>query len=429
MRLFKNADWLAPDWLVGRWYALVLGIVGTLAVTQLIGTGEDIALEPGELVIISGQDDSTGGQHQALIDQWNATHPRNPARVIQLSPIADAAHSEMVARAQSTKPDVDIYNLDVTWTAEFAEAGYLRALDQSTVDSSAFLQNPIKTCDYEGRLWCLPFNTNAGLLYYRTDKMPAPPGSWAQLVRIVDSVFADPGRDSRLLAGYAGQLARYEGLTVNALEAIHAAAPGSDVVRNGKITVELPDIKLGIERLAPSGVVLSESLDYDELGSTQAFRDGKVLFMRNWPIAYRQLTAAADDGQPDAPAVQFKVAPLPGASVLGGENLAISAKSARPKAAQALIEFLTDARSQQILFERGGFAATREVVYQDAEVRRQYPYAPTLLQAIQKAKPRPVTPCYNQFTEAFQTAVHQALSSSQQLPDDFIHTLESALKC
>lgn len=422
----------------GRWrrnavpfsLGVVLGIVVLLAATYLVGGAEDgHGLEPGELVILSSRDESAGGQRQELIDQWNALHPQNPARIIPLPAQADAAHSEMVARAQSERTDVDIYNLDVTWTAEFADAGYLRPLDESTVDRSEFLPNPIETCVYENKLWALPFNTDAGLLYYRTDLVRQPPGSWPQLARTTQAILADPGHDQRLKAGYAGQLAHFEGLTVNALEAIQAAAPGSEVVRNGKVAVRLDDINAGIDLLRPTrnNIVLAESLKYDESQSTQAFREGKVMFMRNWPVAYRVLNPPTKESAGSA--VPFTVSPLPGDSVLGGQNLAIAAHSTKPNAAQALIKFLTDARSQQILFERGGFAATRAVVYQDAEIRSRYPYAETLLTAIQRARPRPVTPCYGRFSETFQDAVDQALRDEKPLPDDFTKTLETALTC
>lgn len=421
---------------IGRWrrhHALsfvlgaVLGVVATLIATYLVGIAEDnSALEGGELVILSDLDQSAGRQRHELIKQWNATHPQNSARIIELPAQANAAHSELVARAQSGRADVDIYNLDAPWTAEFANAGYIRPLDESTIDRSEFLPKPIETCVYEGKLWALPFNTDAGLLYYRTDLVPEPPGNWPQLVRDAQEVLADPDHDPRLQAGYAGQLASYEGLTVNALEAIQAAAPGRDVVRNGKVTVDLADIKAGIDQLRRHDIVLSESLTYDEQQSTQAFRDHKVLFMRNWPVAYRDLNPPTDTGS-TSPAVSFDVAPLPGDSVLGGQNLAIAANSTKPRAAQALIKFLTDARSQQILFERGGFAATRAIVYQDAAVRARYPYVQTLLVALQNARPRPVTPCYSTFSETFQTTIHQALSDEQPLPNNFVGTLESAL--
>jgi multiple sugar transport system substrate-binding protein len=148
--------------------------------------------------------------------------------------------------------------------------------------------------------------------------------------------------------------------------------------------------------------------------------------MRNWPVAHRTLSppTTADS----AAALDFAVARLPGPSALGGQNLAISTHSRRPRAAQALIEFLTGERSQQILFERGGFAATREIVYRDAAVTDRYRYAPTLLEAIRSAHTRPVTPHYAQFSETFRAIVRQSLADGGRLPPDAKPRLEAALK-
>lgn len=160
--------------------------------------------------------------------------------------------------------------------------------------------------------------------------------------------------------------------------------------------------------------------------------DGKVLFMRGWPYFYRSLAAqgSTEDGSAEAaPRVPFGVAPLPEPSALGGQNLAIAAHTDQPRAAQALIEFLTSARSQQILFERGGFAATHEVVYRDGEITKKYPYADDVLKGIQRARVRPVTPYYNQFSQEFAGAVHEALQKGTP-PDqaDLKKKLEDALK-
>jgi len=418
----------APGFIPGMVVGAVTGAVVTMLATLVVTTGDGGGIPPGELVILSGRDESAGGQRQVLIDQWNALHPTNRATIVELPSEADAAHSEMVARAQSGRDGVDIYNLDVIWTAEFADAGYIRPMDESELDTSGFLANPLKTCRYAGKLWALPFNTDAGLLYYRTDLVSRPPGSWAQLRRDIDDVLAR--EDQPVQAGYAGQLADYEGLTVNALEAIQSAAAGGEVVRDGKVMVDLADMQEAVNRLRPTPdgpqVVLAESLEHREQQSTQAFLDGKVAFMRNWPVAYRSLDRTTS-GESSAPPVKFGVTPLPGPSVLGGQNLAIAKNSANPKAAKALIEFLTDARSEQILFERGGFAATREVVYRDAAVRQRYPYADVLLQAVQRAHPRPVTPCFVAFSETFRTIVGKALRDGEPLPADFKERLEAAL--
>src|SRR5689334_9487171 len=107
---------------------IALGAVVTLLVSAFVVPLFDSSdrLEPGDLVILSGRDDGQGNQRQALVEEWNALHPQNQARIDSISAVADAQHSEMVARAQSGGAKVDIYNLDVTWTAEFASAGYIR---------------------------------------------------------------------------------------------------------------------------------------------------------------------------------------------------------------------------------------------------------------------------------------------------------------
>jgi multiple sugar transport system substrate-binding protein len=414
-----------------------IGVAATLLVTTYLvpRLDPDAPRESGTLVILSGTDDGFGDQRQALIDQWNALTDRPDAEIIPIAGGTTAQRAEMVEYAQAGGRNVDIYNLDVTLIAEFVDFGYIRLLDESQVDFDGFLARPLQTCRRNDKLWALPFNTDAALLYYRTDLVPAGPAptSWAGITNAVEATFAAPRRpneaDGRLVAGYAGQLADYEGLTVNAIEAIWAA--GGDVVDDeGNVVVDTPETREGLRRLAAGlapgnpQLILPDSRKYDEGGTTQAFRDGRVIFMRNWPVAYRGLGG----GEPGEPTVAFDVARIPGRSVLGGQNLAIAANSDQPRAAQDLIEFLTSARSQQILFERGGFAATREIVYQDSAVRANFPYAVTLLDAIKQADLRPVTPYYAMFSETFREGVRYALGNGGELPPKFTTRLANALK-
>lgn len=420
-------------WRNSRWLAIgvVIGIVATLIAPLIFADRGE--LEPGDLVIMSGRDDSEGDQRQKLIDQWNELHPDNPAKIIELSGRADMQHTSMVAHAQSGADGIDIYNLDVTWTAEFADQGYIRPIAESGLDTTGFLDKPLETCRYEGELWALPFNSDAGLLYYRTDLVAKPPSSWTSLENEIGRVFNEqPDRNPELEAGYTGQLKNYEGLTVNALEAIWAA-DGEVVDSDGNVVVGdfENEVRTGLDRLRPKTgnppIILPESLDYDEAASTEAFRDRRVVFMRHWPVAYRDLDQSGDEEDSPGERLPFDVTALPGPSALGGQNLAIAANTAQPRAAQALIEFLTSARSQQILFERGGLAATREVVYHDADVNKRYGYTQYLLHAIKLANLRPVTPHYQRFSEVFRNGVDEALRSGD-LPDDFASRLNDALK-
>jgi multiple sugar transport system substrate-binding protein len=433
-RLDGVSQWLGRH--TGWWWfggGIAVGVVATLlASTYLVpALDPDRRWEPGTLVILSGTDDGFGDQRQALIDQWNALTDRPDAEIVPITGGTTAQRAEMVEYAQAGGRNVDIYNLDVTLMAEFVDFSYLRPLDESAVDFDGFLARPLQTCRRGDRLWALPFNTDAALLYYRTDLVAGPaPTSWGGIVNAVEAAFAAPGRPDSLVAGYAGQLADYEGLTVNALEAIWAA--GGEVVDDeGNVVIDSPETREGLRRLAGGltagnpQLILPDSREHDEAGTTEAFRDGRVMFMRNWPVAYRSLRAGAES---NAPAVPFDVARIPGRSVLGGQNLAIAANTDQPWAAQKLIEFLTSARSQQILFERGGFAATREVVYQDPAVRANFPYAATLLDAIKQADLRPVTPYYATFSEVFRDGVRHALANGGELPPNVTTRLANALK-
>jgi multiple sugar transport system substrate-binding protein len=191
------------------------------------------------------------------------------------------------------------------------------------------------------------------------------------------------------------------------------------VDRDGNVVIDSPEAREGLTRLAGGlrkgnpQVILPESTGFKEAESSQAFRDGKVIFMRNWPVWYQRLAG----GESGHPVVPFGVTRVPGRSVLGGQNLAIAAHSKHPRAAQELIEFLTS-----------GFAATREIVYHDPEIKKAYPYADTLLDAVKQARLRPDTPYYAEFSRVFRQGVLKALANGGQLPDGFADQLARALK-
>lgn len=406
---------------------------------------DDDSLDGDVLVVLSGRDDSVGGQRQRLIETWNALHPDKPARIQVLPASADAQHSEMRRRAQSPQPDVDVFNLDVTWTAEFAAAKFIRPLKDA--DERGFLAKPLQTCRYEETLWALPFNTDAGLLFFRPDRLRAAfsdadwqrsadpqlhPPTWAGLRSEIDTVFRAPRpAGDTLVAGYTAQFADYEGLTVNAMEAIWEAG-GVVVDDNQRVAIGSEEARGAIRSLAKgfadSRIVLAQARQQQEADSTQSFQDGQVLFMRNWPVAYRQLAQRSRDADPAAGAADFEVTSLPGPSALGGQNLAVATESRHPEAARELIEFLTDEASQQVLFQDGGLASTRLRTYKDPQIQATYPYASILLAAVGDAQLRPVTPHYWLFSQVFRQVMTTALNGDGEISQDQIDRLEQALK-
>lgn len=423
-----------------RLFPYAVGFLGGVLVLVLVNGVRGIVdrpprLEPGDLYIATGTDTSTGAQRQRLLDEWNAAHPQNQAYQRTLQDSADLQHSWMVSQAQQKGNQVDVYNLDVTWIPEFASAGFIQSL--TDVDTDGFLSRPLKSCQFNGSLWALPFNTDAGLLYYRTDlygkdgadlpvRTPPSEDDMRQLAA---------RHPAAVQAGYVTQLQRYEGLTVNALEAIWAQ--GGDVVSDdGRVVLDPAQAALALAPLARGTAagageqpgLLPASLQDDERQSTVAFASGAVGMMRNWPVWYGHLQhwSAESPGTGFDISTHFAVRALPH-SALGGQDLAISAGSTKPKAAKALIEFLTGQDSERALFGDGGLPATRTAAYHDANVLAKQPYAPVLLDALGKARTRPVTTHYPLFSDTFQDLVNQALLNGGKLPPDAVRRLTDAL--
>lgn len=429
------------------WQQLTLGALAGAVVTAILAGSLFVFgplsglrdLEPGKLVILSGEDEL--GQRQQLVDVWNDLNPKNRAVIVPLPKSADDQYAVMTTSAA----DIDIFNLDVTWTARFATPPsgppLILPIDERRLVQNAdksFLANPLKTCRHRGKLWALPFNTDAGLLYYRTDlnlgSASEPPFSWDKIKTATQIGLA---RTRSFKAGYTSQLNRYEGLTVNLLETLWSIGGDIAVDEQGGVTFDRDKLDEAVRLLTPRrdgerGLVLPESVNFEEDNSRAAFRDGQTMFMRNWPVAHRRMSAGEQTTTTPAPRAdgfRFDVAKLPGDSVLGGQNLAISARTEQPRAAQALIEFLTGEGSQRLLFDKGGFAATRASVYENEEIKAKYSYLPRLREAVEGARLRPVSANYVPFSQRLSERVHDVLAGpSTALPDDLAEQLTAALR-
>ncbi|MGN9803543.1 extracellular solute-binding protein [Micromonospora sp. L32] len=435
------------SFLLGVAVGTVVGVVATLG--WYVATREE-PLERGELVILSGKDTSSGGQREELVKLWNVLHPQSPARIREAPVTTDQQHSEMVGIAQAQAagggddPDdaVDIYNLDVTFTAEFAAAGHLRPIDEARLAPGhldAFVPEVLDSCRYRGSLWALPFNTDAGLLFYRSDLVtggtPAAPGEaprfdWDAIIDRSAALTGAGGATQRPAAGYVGQFGPYEGLTVNGMELLWAGGVDRlvDETEN-RVVFQRERWERRLRDVAAArrdGLLVGDAFTVpgDEARSLRDFQEGRALFMRNWPVNYRSL---ADTDAP-GPRVPFEVTRLPGPSALGGQNLAIAKQSRQPRAAQALIEFLTREEAQRTLFTVGGFAPTRTDVYADAALRQRFPYLALLGEAVREARVRPRVPHYFQFSRVFREGVRTALEGDGTLPEDFEARLNRALR-
>jgi multiple sugar transport system substrate-binding protein len=378
----------------------------TAAVTPVSGIGP--------ITFATGKLDT--GYLPRLVAEWNSAHPRQQATVIYLPDDSDEQHAQLVENLQAKSDVYDVMSLDVIWTAEFASNGWISPVSQRLVPLSDFLRPAVDTATYEGKLWAVPFTSNAGLLYYRKDLVKAPPGTWAQLASDAESI-----APRYHLAGYAGQFAAYEGLTVNFAEAIQSAG-GSILSPDGsRATINTPQASHALSYLVGGfrqGWIPLAALGYDEAASARAFETGKLLFLRSWPYVYGE---ASTPGPGNQVAGKFSVTTLPGpdgpgSSSLGGANLAVSAFSQHQATALAFIKFLTSLSSERQVLIDAALPPVWTQLYGNRALIRRFPYLPVLKKAILAAQPRPKIADYNQLSLAISSAVHRALAQQVSVP-------------
>ncbi|GAB2923615.1 ABC transporter substrate-binding protein [Streptomyces heilongjiangensis] len=347
-----------------------------------------------------------------LLEGWNRAHPGERVTLVELPDSADETRAQMITDLRAgDRGRFDVLNIDVTWTSEFAAAGWVRPLPRNRFPLGSFLRPVVDTATYDGRLYAVPYVTNAGLLLYRKDVLDEegvpPPRTWAELERYARTIAPEHGLD-----GYAGQFLPYEGLTVNAAEAVYSAG-GTILGDEGERVTVGSAAREGIGFLARGvrdGWIPREALEYKEEESKRAFQDGRLLFLRNWPYAYVGASAPGSAVAGKIGAVPLPGPDGPGTSVLGGSNLAVSAHAEHPDTAARLITYLTSERVQRQVLTRGALPPVRADLYRDPDLIREFPYLPTLRRSVLAAAPRPESPRYDQVSMVVQAVVHDALT-------------------
>jgi len=368
----------------------------------------------GPITFVTGKDNS--GIMPFIAAQWNAAHPNEKVTIKQQSDQADQQLSDLEQHFQAKDPGYDVVTVDVVWSAEFAAKGWIVPLTGSrSIDTSGLLPATVKAATYHNTLYAAPYASDGGLLYYRKDLVSSPPTTWDQLIADCQGKTTPGTITGPKPACYAGQFAKYEGLTVNAAEAINAAG-GAIVGPDGTTaTVDSPQAATGLDFLVngfKQGYIPKEALGFQETQSLNAFSAGQLMFMRNWPYADAILGAKGSKV-----IGKFGIAPLPGpdghgASSLGGHSVAISTYSKYKATDLDFLKFLESDKIQRNDLNQGTLAPVLTSLYSDADLVKKFPYLPTLLKSIQTAVPRPVTPYYPGVTEAIETNAYAALQGT-----------------
>ncbi len=361
-----------------------------------------MASAKGNVTYCTGKD--TSGDLIEGVKEFNKANPGMKAKLLEFPESADEQRNQFIQRERAKSADCDVFESDVVWTAEFASQKWL--LDMTPYvekRKSEFVPSTLSTVTYEGKMWGVPRSSDAGLLYYRKDKVKTVPATWQDVYKQ-----AQGGK------GIVYQGASYEGLTVNFLELAFAAG-GQVLSPDGKKSVinspqNVKALQFMVDGIK-NGAAPKAVTTYMEEEARRTFEAGRADFERQWPYAY-----ALGNMKGSKVAGKFAVAPYPTfqgggkAAILGGHNSVISAYSKNPGGALKLVDYLTS--EKRITRNASKFSKTPvlNASYADPAVKKSLPFIDQLKQAVEQAKSRPVSPVYSQISQAIYKNVNNALS-------------------
>ncbi len=387
-----------------------------------------------ELLMSWGQDDT--GTLPKLIEKFNK---QSDFKIKHREMPADTGQyfDKLRTQFQAGGGDIDIIVGDVIWPAQFAVNGWVADLTDRFKDSDQFLPGPMQASTYEGKIYAVPWYTDAGLLYSRVDLLEkagysGPPETWEELQEMANKVMRDEGIPN----GFVFQGAEYEGGVCNGLEYIRTH--GGDVLDPNdpsKVILDSPESAAGLatwRSMVESGASPQAVLQYQEDESHSTFLNGEAVFIRNWPYMY---ALAGSSDFPNVKQDQVDISPIPvpesggqSSSTLGGWNFLINATSDKQDQAWEFIEFMTAPEQLITNAKQGSKLPTRQSLYDEPEVTDNVPVARLGKEAIiQNSTARPVTPFYSDISLELAAGFNSALSGDTP-PEEAVKTMQEEIE-
>ncbi len=346
---------------------------------------------------------SEGTATKTAITAFEKLHPNITVNILNLSTSATVAQQqeEKYFLAGSSTPDV-LYT-DVTWPSSFARAGWIANLSSFHPNNSDFFSGQVSTGAYNGGTYAIPWFINAEGLYYNTSLVKTPPTTIAELVSDAKSALKT---DHSLKEGLAFEGADYEG-SVTAWQSMGAQI-GASSLSNINTPANNSALTFMYDAIHTYKITPAAATAWQEGNVQDAWLSCQTPFALNWPYIF-QLSETKT-----YPCVDGHTGwiPFPSAtpqSSLGGDDLAINAKSTHQAAAWEFIQYLSSVGAQDARAISAGDPPSVKAAYNTA-LYSKAPYYKQEAAVYDVVTPRPVTPVYAQISSTLQPMISSVLS-------------------
>ncbi|MBH8606196.1 ABC transporter substrate-binding protein [Thermoactinomyces sp. CICC 10521] len=387
----------------------------------------------GDVVTITwarGKDETQ--ESKKLVEAFEKAHPNIKINIKDMPTDTGQYHDQMVTMLSASSSEIDVFNADVIWPAEFAKAGYLepldRYIDHDQIDLGKYIPGAVQAGKVDGQQYALPKYIDAGLLFYRKDLIPSPPKTWDDLIKLAKETKGKGGTQF----GYLMQAKQYEGLVCNFIE--FAGAYGGRILDDkGNVVINSPSTIKGLEKLieiTQSDFVPKNISTFTEVETHTSFTQGQAPLARNWPYMYNLVQDKSQSKVVD----KVGVAPLPAGdhgsvAALGGWMMGINKFSKHKKEAWEFVKFMSGPEGQKISAIYGGKTPTYLPTFDDPEVQKAYPLFgdKNYVQGVSAAIPRPISPDYPKISDVIQIEVSKAVTG-KETAEQAVKNMDTQLK-
>lgn len=395
-----------------------LGVVAgaVLALSGLTACGSDSA--DGTITLNYYGDAANLGMEDVMQRCSDASEGRYRIVGNLLPSDADGQREQLVRRLAAQSDGIDILGPDVTWTAEFAEAGWILPVEGEIAEQATdgVLQPPIDTATWEDTLYAIPKSTNVQLLWYRKSLAPEPPETWDEMFEMAQRL-KDEGKPYEI--GLTA--AQYEGYVV-AFNTLLKSNEG-EVINEDSTEVVLgePAVEaLGVLKKLATSDLASRSLSNSQEPEVFAqFQAGDSAFSLNWPYVLPAMREAAKTDEQSKEVLEDLAATSypsvipgePAAVTLGGRNLAVSTYSTHPDESFEAALCMASAENQVAQAQAAGDVPVLEELFEDPDVQEAFPQYEIILEELQVASSRPISPVYQNIS----TVISNTLSPPRSI--------------
>ena len=393
---------------------------------------------PNDIILSKGPD--TTGTLEKVLAMFNKEN--QSFKVVLEIASADTGQyfDEMRTQFQVGGGEIDVIGADVIWPAQLAANGWIEDLSDLFTEEMQqdYLESTIETSTYEGKIYGVPWYSDAGLLYYRKDLLDKaglkPPKTWDELLSQAKKVQEQEG----IPYGFVFQGAEYEGGVCNQCEYIWNA--GGDILDPSdpsKVLIGSPEATAGYEsavRNVSSGVAPVAVVTYKETESLTVFIAGEAVFLRNWPYSYSVATGGEAAGSALKPE-WVGVAHLPvvnegdqGYATLGGWDFCINAASDKKEQSWEFIQWMSRPEIQKMFAIDAGYIPGRKSLFEDKELLKAQPVMELGRSSFESTKPRPsANPFYSDMSLDMAQAFTGTLKGDTQ-PEEATRSLSTKME-